>query len=238
MGLGKFKHLTPAEEGEAAARQENYDLTEKRLKEKPVKYVVRKETGAQKPIEKNTIDDQLKQLFAAVNTTQSKIDTLIESDKKVHEEIEQEEYEFVESIEDVNTGGNIINEIIRFKHTDIVVIVSHDSIHVFESLEDYDENKEHLGIFVFEESEKVDISESNLTIKEKIKKIVLEYENNPQFDNVNFDGILKAYVKSNVGKSDTDINLFISEWSEKSWDEITQEEKQEFFNAIKNFNSL
>ena len=81
--------------------------------------------------------------------------------EKQEEIVSEDEHKFVESIETVDTGGNVINEIIRLRHTDIVIVVTNDSITLFESLEDYDKKKEHLGLFVFEESEKIPIDEED-----------------------------------------------------------------------------
>jgi len=168
MGL-YHKHHTPADEGFEAARHENSEearlarkkkldeaLAEKlRLTEERKKQRV---PEVEKTDYSKHIDKQLKELFAAVAGTQEKLNELVESDKKVHEEISSEGqavYEFVESVETEQTGGGVMLDYIMFKHTDIVIIIGINSIGLYESFQDFQKGKDPIEFLEIEEMEKV-----------------------------------------------------------------------------------
>jgi len=182
MSLGKFSNRKNSEPTFQA-------LENKRMaaKTKPkVKQVYKQETNTfeEKPVvkkeekmlevlkaepKKKTLADVSEEEF---NTNMKKLhDSLAELQSTMEKNIEhaetEEDYEFVESVESYPTGGGEEVEIIRFRHTDVVIIVSNDKIIVHNCEQDYIDgtDKDALALIEIEESEKIPLEE----IKEKTK---------------------------------------------------------------------
>lgn len=176
MSLGKFRNgaFTREELSKPLVKKKKVlrgDLTREELNNlnnPKIKQVYHQETNTfeEKPVNKKE-EKQLEVLKAEPKKSDITFETLHADLLKINEKLEEkqkeivseDEYEFVESIETENSGGNIMLDKIRFKHTDIIIVVGNDSIGIYESAEDFDKGTEPISFIEIEESEKISIEE-------------------------------------------------------------------------------
>lgn len=179
MGL-YHKNYTPADQGFEAARHESNDfqdslkakqkLADERKKQRETPSVIK--TSSEKELDVsqakmmeafNKLNKRISEINNGIAEQKVALEKLIDTNKEVHEEISAEEHEFVESVETENSGGNIMLDVIHFKHSDIVIVVGADGLTIFESDEDYRQWDEKKLLFdlEFEEMEKVPIDQED-----------------------------------------------------------------------------
>ena len=180
------KEQSPADKGFEAARHEDENselarLDRKKKLDDSLKEKVRlqdeKDAENKKKKENEiTFETLHKELLEQRSMMQKMLDE--EKEENISSE---EDHEFVESVEaeDSGAGDESTVDVIRFRHTDVVIIVSNGAMWVYESEKDYSDGNEPLFDLEFEEMEKIDISDPDLTEEEK-KELAEQGDNDPE----------------------------------------------------------